>query len=147
VTQQLLLFRRFATLLGLPGLVGSCNTLAPHEPALPVGAVSLATPAVFQEWYLRTQSCSGLSADFSTVQFYVVPGVNTFPTEAGPKVGLWEREGHTNRIVIAGNYLGHEMVVRHEMLHALLQREGHPSDYFVDRCHLTWESWNSGQAD
>jgi hypothetical protein len=60
---------------------------------------------------------------------------------------MWNREGRINRIVIAGNYLNHEMVVRHEMLHALLQREGHPTDYFVDRCHLTWETWNSGLAD
>ena len=100
-------------------------------------------PAVFREWHERTETCSGLKGNFSTVQFYVVPGVDTFPTEAGPKVGLWTREGHLNRIVIAGNYFDHEMVVRHEMLHQLLDREGHPSEFFVSRCHLTWESWRS----
>ncbi|HEV8599346.1 MAG TPA: hypothetical protein VGQ69_08310 [Gemmatimonadales bacterium] len=109
--------------------------------------MALATPAVYQEWHQRTQACSGLTGDFSTVQFYVVPGVDTFPTEVGPKVGMWTREGRVNRIIIAGNYLAHEMVVRHEMLHALLQREGHPAGYFVERCHLTWESWNSGGAE
>ena len=143
MTQQIRRVLRTSHLWGLPALVASCTSLAPHEPSLPTGAVALATPTIYQ----RTQSCSGLSGDFSTVQFYVVPGVDTFPTEAGPKVGLWNREGHTNRIVIAGNYLAHEMVVRHEMLHALLQRVGHPPDYFIARCHLTWESWNSGEAD
>jgi len=49
--------------------------------------------------------------------------------------------------VIAGNYAEHEMVVRHEMLHALLQREGHPTDYFVNRCHLTWESWSAAGGE
>jgi hypothetical protein len=34
-------------------------------------------------------------------------------------------------------------VVRHEMLHALLGRQGHPSEYFVTRCGLTWASWGS----
>lgn len=33
-------------------------------------------------------------------------------------------------------------VVRHEMLHALLDRGDHPPEYFVSRCGLTWESWD-----
>jgi len=125
------------------GLISGCASLAPSEPSLPAGALAIATPAVYREWNQRTEQCSGLADDVSAIQFYVVPGVDTFPTEAGPKVGLWQREGGVNRIVIAGNYVEHEMVVRHEMLHALLQREGHPANYFVDRCHLTWESWSA----
>jgi hypothetical protein len=72
----------------------------------------------------------------------VVPGVETFETDAGPKVGMWVKEGGREIIVIAGNYQNHEMVVRHEMLHSLLRGHGHPTDYFVERCHLTWESWS-----
>jgi hypothetical protein len=129
--------------LGLAGLVAGCSSLSPSEPSLPAGSVALSVPPVYREWHQLTQQCSGLSEDFSAIQFYVVPGVDTFPTEAGPKVGLWQREAGVNRIVIAGNYAEHEMVVRHEMLHALLQREGHPANYFVDRCHLTWDSWSA----
>jgi hypothetical protein len=147
VTRHLNRFRYAVILPGLAVLLPSCSSLGPSEPKLPAGAVALATPAIYRDWHQRTQSCSGLAGDFSTVQFYVVPGVDTFPTEVGPKVGMWTREGRTNRIIVAGNYLAHEMVVRHEMLHALLQREGHPSSYFVERCHLTWESWNSESAD
>ena len=138
----------FAVLLsGLSGLGSACATLAPSEGLLPPGAVQISPPTVYQDWAQRTRSCSGLEGDLSTVQFYVIPGVQTFSTKDGEKVGLWSREGRTDRIVIAGNYENHEMVVRHEMLHALLQREGHPSGYFVDRCHLTWETWNSAGAD
>jgi len=133
-------------LSGLSGLGSACATLAPSESLLPPGAVQISPPAVYQEWAQRTRSCSGLDGNLSTVQFYVVPGVQTFSTDDGAKVGLWSREGKANRIVIAGNYENHEMVVRHEMLHALLQREGHPADYFVTRCHLTWETWASGGA-
>ena len=125
------------------GLVSGCSSLSPSEPSLPTGAVAVSAPPVYSEWHQLTQQCSGLSDDFSAIQFYVVPGVDAFPTAEGPKVGLWQREGGVNRIVIAGNYAEHEMVVRHEMLHALLQREGHPASYFVDRCHLTWESWSA----
>lgn len=128
---------------GLTTLLSGCAALAPSDSPLPLGAVRLDAPAAYREWAQKTQSCSGVSTDLSTVQFYIVPGVATFSTEDGQKVGLWLKVGGNNRIVIAGNYANHEMVVRHEMLHALLQREGHPSDYFVDRCHLTWDSWSS----
>jgi hypothetical protein len=135
--------RGWSGALVLAGLASGCSSLSPSEPRLPAGSVALAAPPAYREWHQLTQQCSGLSDDFSAIQFYVVPGVDTFPTEAGPKVGLWQREAGVNRIVIAGNYAEHEMVVRHEMLHALLQREGHPASYFVDRCHLTWESWSA----
>lgn len=134
--------RALATLC-LPILTSACTALAPSEIALPAGAVQIAAPAVYREWLAKTESCSGRSGDFSTLEFYVVPGVETFPTHDGAKVGEWVTAGSRNRIVIAGNYQGHEMVVRHELLHALLRAEGHPSEYFVNRCHLTWESWNS----
>lgn len=114
---------------------------------MPVGAVALSAPAIYREWHQSTEACSGLAGSFSTIQFYVVPGVSTFSTEDGPKVGLWTRVGKINRIVIAGDYLEHEMVVRHEMLHGLLGREGHPPEYFVDRCHLTWDSWQAAAGD
>ena len=48
--------------------------------------------------------------------------------------GWWVREG--NRIYLPANGLGEEWLVRHEMLHALLQRGSHPNKKFVDACHL-----------
>jgi hypothetical protein len=77
----------------------------------------------------------------------VVPNAETFETPAGEKVGMWEKSGNTTRIIIAGRYLDHEMVVRHEMLHHLLDREGHPQEFFAARCHLTWDTWTASVAD
>ena len=48
--------------------------------------------------------------------------------------GWWVRQG--NRIYLPANALGEEWLVRHEMLHALLQRGSHPTKNFVDACHL-----------
>ena len=48
--------------------------------------------------------------------------------------GWWVREG--NRIYLPANALGEEWLVRHEMLHALLQRGSHPNAKFVEACHL-----------
>jgi hypothetical protein len=54
--------------------------------------------------------------------------------------GWWMRKG--NRIYLPANALGEEWLVRHEMLHALLQSGSHPADKFVQACHLaslkTW---------
>lgn len=127
--------------------VGGCSSLAPSEPDLPVGAVRLEAGAEYRAWFSRTQACSGLVGQYDEIQWFVVPNVETFATAAGPKVGMWEKSGRVARIILAGRYTGHEMVVRHEMLHHLLDREGHPSQYFVDRCQLTWETWQSAAAD
>lgn len=128
--------------LGLSVLAAACNSTSPHEISLPVGAVEIAAPAVYQEWHAKTQSCSGRTGNFSTLKFYVVPGVDAFPTYGGAKVGEWVTDGSSSRIVVAGNYRDHEMVVRHEILHSILKSDGHPPEYFVNRCRLTWESWN-----
>lgn len=135
--------KRACSILGSLGLSG-CAALAPSQAVMPEGAVPVAAPAVYREWYQRTEACSGRTGNLDAVQFYVVPGVETFETRDGPQVGVWIGEGGSHRIVIAGNYQGHEMVVRHELLHTLLRQAGHPEEYFVSRCRLTWESWNSG---
>jgi hypothetical protein len=33
------------------------------------------------------------------------------------------------------------------MLHALLDREGHPTEYFQTKCGLTWDSWRQNGGD
>lgn len=128
--------------LGVLMAVSACGT----EPdPLPQGAEPLTALPDYQLWWTRTEQCSGLSGDFQNLKFYQVPGVSTFPSPVGTVVGLWSKEGRGNRITVAGNYLDNELVVRHEMLHALLEREGHPPEYFVTKCALTWASW-TGQG-
>ena len=129
-------------LIALALLLQGCSALAPSESALPAGAVATIAPVVYQEWARRTEACSGIQGDFSTVKWYVVPGVETFSTKDGTKVGLWISNSSGDKIIIAGNYQNHEMVVSHEFLHHLLHREGHPPEYFSSKCHLTWETWD-----
>ncbi|HKV75851.1 MAG TPA: hypothetical protein VJN95_15130 [Gemmatimonadales bacterium] len=133
---------RAVTLIGVLFAVGACGT----EPdALPAGAEQMTALPDYQAWWARTEACSGLQGEFSSLRFYQVPGVSTFSSTVGTVVGLWTRDGRENRITVAGAYLDNELVVRHEMLHALLERTGHPQDYFVTKCGLTWASW-SGDA-
>lgn len=126
-------------LLATATLVG-CAPTGPSTP-VPAGAVPLPAPSIYREWFDRTAECAGREGRFERIEWYVVPGVETFETDEGAKVGMWIRRGESDRIVIAGNYRDHEMVVRHEILHSLLGKHGHPADYFTDRCQLTWETW------
>ncbi len=133
---------RIATAAAGLALLLGCQGFEPVSP-LPSGAIAIEAPANYQLWWEKTESCSGLSADYASVEWYVVPGVTTFPTEDGEKVGLWVRSAGATRIIIAGFYRDSELVVRHEILHELLGREGHPEDYFRDRCRLTWDTFES----
>ena len=119
-------------------------TTEPTTP-LPDGAEPYTPPAEYMAWWGRTEECSQISGSMARIKWYVVPGVSTFSTDEGEKVGIRIKTGDDVRIVIAGNYVEHEMVVRHEMLHALLNRSGHPVEYFQERCHLTWETWAAAQ--
>jgi len=118
----------------------SCDMTGPTVP-LPGGAMRLAVPAEYQAWWTRTEACSGITGTLDDIRWYVVPDATGFPTSAGPEVGRWSHGSNGVEIVLAGAYQDHEMVVRHEMLHALLGQSGHPTEFFVDRCHLTWDSW------
>jgi hypothetical protein len=62
-----------------------------------------------------------------------VRGANEIPLESGDKVAAyWSPAG--DLIVVAEYYQMFGPVVRHEMLHALLRRTGHPRQVFLDRC-------------
>jgi hypothetical protein len=108
---------------------------APTTP-LPSGAERFSPPAVYAEWWGLTEACSGLTGDFSAVAWYRIPNSETVPFgEGGVVNGVWEGDG--NRIILGGDDLDEGDLVRHEMLHALLQRGGHPRSMFIGRCRST----------
>jgi hypothetical protein len=120
-------------LLGLSPLLlllGSCGfDVAGSEPVDP--------PAVYREWWDKTEACSGRSGDFDRVEWLVVPGYS-FKCASGQCAGHWQ-QGH--QIYIAQEWMMNEMVVRHEILHDLLNAGGHPNPPFGEGCPLTWETW------
>jgi hypothetical protein len=131
---------RLTPLLLLAGLAACTPPLGPLA-ALPDQAVAFTPPPEFEAWWAKTEACSGRAAEPRGIVWYVVPDASGFASSQGQDVGFWSRGTNGARIIIAGTYMGNEMVVRHEMLHALLDRGDHPPEYFVTRCHLTWDSW------
>ena len=112
----------------LPG--AGAAPIAPVERAWAVPTLEL-----YQEWWTKTEACSGRTGDMAQVTFYAVDspsGAIELGREKGH--GWWVRKG--NRIYLPANALSEEWLVRHEMLHALLQTGSHPSDRFVEACHL-----------
>jgi hypothetical protein len=112
----------------LPAIFACTEVTAPR---LPDGAIPMPAMSVYAHWWSFVEQCSARTGDFSRVRWYVVPGAESIPTEIGNVQGMWLPG---NRIVIAGQSVRHGPLVRHEMLHALLQTTGHPRADFIGRC-------------
>lgn len=125
-----------AHLIGVPLLAAAACGFEPAGDA-PIKPLSL-----YREWWARTEACSGRTGDFDRISWFVVEGPG-FACPGGVCAGHWES---THRIFLAGDYRQNEMVVRHEMLHELLGRPGHPDPPFGAECPLTWSSWNGSRA-
>jgi hypothetical protein len=108
----------------------------------PEGDRPLDPPPIYREWFAKTEACSGRTGDFDRLRWSVIDG-HSFSCSSGECAGHWRTNHH---IFLAGDWVMDEMVVRHEMLHDILDRTGHPDPPFGDGCPLTWASWNGGAA-
>ena len=114
----------------IAALVCACSR--PTAPGLPAGAVRWIPPARFSLWWQMTESCSKRAGDLGTVEWYVVPNAMTLDIGGERLHGYWI--GTPNRIVLADARRLDGPLVRHEMLHALLQTIDHPRDPFLIDC-------------
>ena len=119
--------RRFRAGLLLGVFTAGCADMGP-----PSGVVAYVPPAIYASWWQLTERCSGRIGDFAGVRWYFVPGAASFNLEGQSVAGAWYSAG--NRIVIAADYVDDGDLVRHEMLHALLQAGGHPRGAFLGSC-------------
>jgi hypothetical protein len=117
-------------LAGLASLALACSGAT--EPHVVLGAVPLTPPARFALWWRLTEACSGLTGDFASVQWYVVPNTTTVNDQGTQVDAYWISD--PDRIVLADARKNDGPIVRHEMLHALLHRNGHPRDAYLVAC-------------
>lgn len=98
---------------------------------LPSGAVEWNPPARFALWWRMTESCSGRLGDFRAIRWYIMPNTSSFDLDgtqvSGAAIGK-------KRIVLADAHRLDGSVVRHEMLHTLLDESGHPRGAFMVAC-------------
>ncbi len=128
--------RLIAGVLLLSSLSACAAPKAAGAPLAPIErAWEVPTLELYSEWWRRTEECSGKTGDMGEVKFFAVDAPNGAIGLNGTIAhGWWVRQD--NRIYLPANGLGEEWLVRHEMLHALLQRGSHPTKKFVAACHL-----------
>ena len=120
----------FTTLLVICAVAACRSTTEP----LPADAARFEPPTIFARWWTLTEACSQRSGDLAAVQWYRVPGSSVWHD------GEWISgyyDPRDNRIVMAEGEADDGVVVRHEMLHALLRAYGHPRAEFLDACAST----------
>jgi hypothetical protein len=114
-------------------LLGALACSSITDPPLDPRAVPLQPTPVYARWWSMVESCSGLQGSLSEVSWYEVPGSETVEYPGADAAAYWSAA--SDRIVLAGKVTDSGVVVRHEMLHALLRDvRGHPRDYFLERC-------------
>ena len=109
----------------------ACTSIT--DPPLDPRAVPVQPLSVYARWWSMVESCSGLQGSLSEVSWYEVPGSETVEYPGDEASAYWSAA--SSRIVLAGKVTLSGVVVRHEMLHALLRNvKGHPREYFLERC-------------
>lgn len=86
----------------------------------------------YAAWWQAVEACSGRTAPLGEITWYRA-GAETIP-DVGESYNGLTYQGDVPLVVIAGSHVNDGVVVRHEMLHVLLHRNGHPGEYFVKRC-------------
>ncbi len=114
------------------GLAAGCEvTTAP-----PANAMEVVALTSYPSWWHDVEQCSGLTGDLDLVTWYTVPADSDggFWCQDGPDqtcAGEWVAP---HAIFLAGpskgypaGYASDEWTVKHEMLHDLVGRPGHPA--------------------
>lgn len=139
--------RRCSSLMFAALLAGCAPALHGAAPVPLNAAWAIEPPAVYAEWWNRTEQCSGRTGDFTRVEFYAVADWHGQIYLGSQRAeAWWVRRG--NRIYLPESALLREQLVRHEMLHALTHDAHHPADLFVRRCRVLSEAtWADSSAE
>lgn len=114
--------------------VACADALSPWE--MP-NAEPLQRPPRYLDLWEEVERCSGKSGDISRIRWLHLPNESSFRYHGRTYSGYW---WPTRQILLAGNHTGNDHLVRHEMLHDLLNTGNHPARYFSERCRTEVES-------
>lgn len=117
------------------GLSACDRLLGIVDPMFPSDAQQFSPPAVYSTWWKMTQACSGLTGSLDAVTWFKTDQ-SLRNSENGESIGgYWN--SFTNTIVLTTTSMLHGSTVRHEMLHALVRKSGHPRNQFLGKCEGT----------
>ena len=109
--------------LALALLLVACRDLAAPD----AGAVVI-PPAAYATWWEEIEACSGRSGRLARITWHAVPADDGpfFRWQGRPRAGLWIAP---HAIYLSDSLLLSHDLVKHEMLHDLLQDGHHPSTF------------------
>ena len=116
-----------AAIIGLAACGGVVD-----PPPLPSDAEEFSPPVVYSTWSNMTQACSGLTGSLGAVTWYKTSEVLHDARTGDVVLGYWYSADNTIVLTTASVHDGG--TVRHEMLHSLLGKSGHPRDQFLGKC-------------
>lgn len=136
---------RFAGVCALA--LASCATLgwiAP-KPYVTGHPTPMVVPSLqrYQAIWATAEACTHTHGDLTRVRWQTMPG-NYFSTKDGPAIGAWESP-HT--ITIAVDWLTTDWVLKHEMIHDLLQQGHTPVELSVIWGHFCQATWGYQPRD
>jgi hypothetical protein len=111
--------------------IAACDKIA-GPPPLPGDAEHFSPPAVYSTWWEMTRACSGQTGSLDAVTWIKTNEVLHDPRTGEVIIGYFTSAD--NRIVMSAGSILDGGAVRHEMLHALLRKPGHPRDEFLGKC-------------
>jgi hypothetical protein len=102
------------------------------DPQFPSDAEEFSPPAVYSTWWKMTEACSGMTGSLGAITWFrTSQALHAFPS-GDPIGGYWSPVA--NRIVLTNDIVLDGGSVRHEMLHALVRKGGHPRNQFLGKC-------------
>jgi hypothetical protein len=110
--------------------LAACDRLI--DPLFPSDAQEFSPPPVYSTWWNMTQACSGLTGSFAAVHWYKTAQPLRDRRTGEPIVGYWN--SIDNRIVLTNDAALDGGSVRHEILHSLIRKGGHPRNQFLGKC-------------
>jgi len=110
------------------GLAACEGLVAP----LPSDAEEFSPPAVYSTWWKMTEACSGKTGSLGAITWFKTTQALRDSRTGEPAGGYWN--SFTNRIVLTTAAVLDGGSVRHEMLHSLLRKGGHPRNQFLGKC-------------
>jgi hypothetical protein len=95
----------------------------------------LAVQPEYYHLWLEVEKCSGLHRDWGHVKFYVLDmDVWGLPIHGMWLAAYWNEPD--NSITFLERYVHDPRIVKHEMLHSLIGKGGHPKELFIDACDV-----------
>ena len=109
-------------------------------------AIPLYRTGGYRQLWRDVERCSGQTADFSRVHWWVVPDSESFPTPLGDALGItYQKE---QAIVLAGLLVDDAKLVRHEIAHLVASRGWHdPAVYQHGPCAPLMICWSNCLVD